>query len=215
MKTTITAHAGAMGLPDNTLEAIRAGIEAGADIVEFDLSFSSDGEPVLSHDEPQGCEPTLADAFGILRAHPAIRANVDLKRLSEHLYKVQPLAEAYGVPERIFFTGIDGDWIPEIRRQCPRVPYYLNRDMDENRFGDEKYYAELAALTARVGALGLNIHWSGAHPALSRILHEAGLELSVWTVNEPDDIRAMLALGADNITTRRPDLVRALMTDSR
>ncbi|MBQ6165124.1 MAG: glycerophosphodiester phosphodiesterase [Clostridia bacterium] len=205
-RPTITAHAGSMGLPDNTLEAIRAGIEAGADIVEFDLSFTVGGAPVLSHDEPQGGEPTLADAFGILRAHPAIRANIDLKRLSDHLYKVQPLAEEYGVSDRIFFTGINEDWIPEVRRQCPGVPYYLNRDIDESRFGDEAYYEELAALTARVGALGLNIHFSGAHPALSRILHEAGLELSLWTVDEPDDIRAVLETEPDNVTTRRPDL---------
>ena len=49
---TVTAHSGCMGLADNSLEAMEAGIEAGAQIVEFDLNYTSDGAPVLSHDSP-------------------------------------------------------------------------------------------------------------------------------------------------------------------
>ena len=43
---TVTAHTGCEGERDNTLESIRAGAQAGADIVEIDLHFLSDGTPV-------------------------------------------------------------------------------------------------------------------------------------------------------------------------
>ena len=43
---TITAHTGCEGTPDNSLDSIRAGVAAGADIVEIDLHFLPDGTPV-------------------------------------------------------------------------------------------------------------------------------------------------------------------------
>ena len=48
---TVTAHTGCEDTADNSLEAISAGIAAGADIVEFDLRFDSEGKGILSHDE--------------------------------------------------------------------------------------------------------------------------------------------------------------------
>ena len=47
-EVTITAHSGCMGYPDNSIEAMEAGIAVGANIVEFDLYFTADGTPVLS-----------------------------------------------------------------------------------------------------------------------------------------------------------------------
>ena len=47
----IIGHRGAAGLaPENTLEAMRAGIQAGADMLEFDVRLTSDGQPVIIHD---------------------------------------------------------------------------------------------------------------------------------------------------------------------
>ena len=207
-KTAVTAHSGAMGLADNSIKAMRAGVAAGADIVEFDLSFNAAGEPVLSHDEPRGGEATLADAYAFLRENPRVRANIDLKQLTERLPVVEALAEEYGVLDRVFFTGIVEDWIPEVRRLCPKIPYYLNYSVDEDRMHEEAYASELAERAEKLGALGLNVHHSGASAVLAQKLHDRGLELSVWTVNEPEEIRRMLALGADNITSRRPDAAR-------
>lgn len=47
----IIGHRGAAGLaPENSLEAIKAGIKAGVDAIEFDIRCTADGELVLSHD---------------------------------------------------------------------------------------------------------------------------------------------------------------------
>ncbi|MDD5728630.1 MAG: glycerophosphodiester phosphodiesterase family protein [Victivallales bacterium] len=48
----ITAHRGASyEFPENTLPAMRKAVEAGADMIEFDLRSSADGVPILLHDE--------------------------------------------------------------------------------------------------------------------------------------------------------------------
>lgn len=47
----VIGHRGAAGLAhENTLEAMRAGKEAGADILECDIRVTKDGIPVLAHD---------------------------------------------------------------------------------------------------------------------------------------------------------------------
>ncbi|HSR10149.1 MAG TPA: glycerophosphodiester phosphodiesterase family protein, partial [Thermodesulfobacteriota bacterium] len=35
----------------------------------------------------------------------------------------------------------------------------------------------------------------------------------VWTVNQPEQIKKMIDLGVDGITTDRPDLVRRVMAE--
>jgi len=48
----IVGHRGSAGLAlENTLEAIRAGIKARADYLEFDVRLTADDQVVLSHDE--------------------------------------------------------------------------------------------------------------------------------------------------------------------
>ena len=60
------------------------------------------------------------------------------------------------------------------------------------------------------GARGLNVY----HPFITRrlacALSEAGLSLSVWTVDGEPEMRRILGLPADNITTNRVDVLLAL-----
>lgn len=47
----IIGHRGAAGVaPENTLESLRAGVDAGADMLEFDVHLTKDLIPVLTHD---------------------------------------------------------------------------------------------------------------------------------------------------------------------
>jgi glycerophosphoryl diester phosphodiesterase len=44
-----------------------------------------------------------------------------------------------------------------------------------------------------------------AEPELVERLHDAGLQVQVWTLNEPDHWAAALELGVDAVITDRPD----------
>ncbi len=47
----VIGHRGAAGIaPENSLEALRAGVDAGADMLEFDVHMTNDNVPVLIHD---------------------------------------------------------------------------------------------------------------------------------------------------------------------
>lgn len=47
----VIGHRGAAGVaPENSLESLRAGVDAGADMLEFDIHLTKDHIPVLTHD---------------------------------------------------------------------------------------------------------------------------------------------------------------------
>ena len=70
------------------------------------------------------------------------------------------------------------------------------------RLGATPMISDLHAvqIPARVGAL------STVTPALISRYHRAGVEVHVWTVNDPKDMRELLDMGVDGIVTDRADL---------
>ncbi len=205
-QVSVTAHSGCMDLADNSLEAMAAGIAAGAGIVEFDLHYNANGTPVLSHRTPKKAPcVTLAQAFDFLAQHGSVRANVDVKS-TEYLEKLPALAEAAGVTKQIFFTGVKEADVETVRTKCPGIPYYLNVSV---RGGDD--VDALAEKTAALGAVGINLNLNDVSAKLIKAFHERGMPVSVWTVNKERDAVRFLRLGADNITTRRPDMVCGLL----
>ena len=203
---TVTAHSGCMGLPENSVIAMEMGVAAGADIVEFDLNFRADGTPVLAHNAPEESDcATLADAFAFLAAHPDVKANVDVKSTA-FLEKVQPMAQEAGVLKQLFFTGLDENTIPVAAQACPAIPYYLNVKVTE-----DEDFASLAEKAAALGAMGVNLDHRDASPGLVEAMHAKGLLVSLWTIEKAEDATRAIRLGADNITTIRPVLLRLLL----
>lgn len=207
---TVTAHTGSMGTTDNTIHSIVAGIESGADVVEFDINDDGCGNPVLSHNKPVGGEPALEDAYRILQVYKNVRANLDIK-VTSPLDKLQEITRDFGLTDRVFFTGIGTNFVADAQKKAPDIPYYLNYSVNIAFKNSAYYCAELAEQVKKYGALGLNIHHSGVSQLLIDTLHKNGLQISVWTVNHEKDMKNYLNMGVDNITTERPDKLIKIM----
>lgn len=206
---TLTAHTGCEGTRDNSLEAIEKGA-ATADIVEFDLSFTESGEPVLAHDKVEKDSVTLKAAFETVAKYENLKVNVDCKS-TDNLSIVTETAEICGILDRIFYTGIEEKDVEAVRMQTPDIEYYLNVDIAKSKKNNEDYIRSLVRLTKDCGAVGLNINFGGASEKMVEIFHEEGLKVSVWTVNKETDMHKVLALGCDNITTRQPSKLRDII----
>lgn len=207
---TYTAHTGCVKTPDNSLESIEEGVKYGADIIEIDLNFLPDGTPVLSHDKPKGNEPTLDEAFKKAKEYKNLKINVDVKSV-QNIKAIYPLAQKYGIENRIFYTGVDHRFVDAVKKDSPQVPYYLNVSVKKRKKQTPEYLQSLVEEIKKSGAIGINFNKDNATKELVEIFHENDLLVSIWTVNKKRKMYKILFLAPDNITTRRPDKLKEIL----
>ncbi len=207
---TVTAHTGAMDTPENSILSMQTGL-ANADIVEFDVRFTADGVPVLSHNWPLPKDAVpLEEAFRLLAQHPDKQANVDLKS-TDNLPAVQRLAEQTGVLDQIFFTGVFQSFVPAVRAGAPKIPYYLNCGINPLFKHSHAYAARLVKRIKACGAVGLNCNFHNVTPTIVTAMRKHGLAVSLWTASNEEQLSKILRLHPDNVTTRIPDRVEAVL----
>lgn len=208
---TITAHAGAMHLPDNSTAALLAAVIAGFDVVEMDLSYRPDGTPVIIHNSAPGPEEGLPldDALAIAALSGKTKVNLDNKSLA-NLPEVYRLVVKHGLAGRVFFTGVDEGVAALLNAQCP-LPYYLSCSIPPESRNSRAYAQQLAQRALAGGFLGINCGFGDVSETVVDVMHQNGLLVSVWTVNNNIDLYRMLALSVDNITTREPGRLRLII----
>ena len=208
--TMITAHAGADALPDNSLAYVRHALASAADALEIDVRRARDGSLRLGHDAADDGLPTLEEVFALLRDTPGKRVNCDLKEpgLQE---AVCALAREHGLAGRVILTGttdaslyaaspaqqeIAALWL-NVELVVPGI-YQSGADVSLRRSAAEA----TIAFCRQYGLSTVNLHYRLADGDFGTAMREAGLALSVWTVNEEADICRFLAGGVENLTTR-------------
>ena len=201
---TITAHTGCMGTQQNSLDSMKIGKGNGANIVEFDLRCDNNGDLVLSHDEPKGGEIPLNEAFALLSSFENTKANVDIK-MTDELEKVYPLAKKYNVADKIFYTGVKDEFVEPVKTKSPEISYFLNVKVSKLKNKNRNYLLSLVEKVKNAGAIGINFKYTSASKELVDVFHENGLLVSIWTVDDENNMYKILSFGPDNITTRNPD----------
>ena len=213
--------------PGNTLASFDAALEAGVDMIEFDvLPSRRDGRLLLAHDYrdaarrsphslEEGLEHLAADAFA------EVELLVDLKLPGYELRVVQALS-ASGLLHRALISTQYRQSIALIRRAHPDVRLgwtvpKLSRDPFRSRrtalpalvalVGIRALLPGRAAAAIRAGRCdALMAHWRLVTPRLARRVRAAGGELYVWTVDDGEHIRALRALGVTGVITNDPRL---------
>lgn len=226
----VMAHRGASAAAaENTLPAFRLARELGADWVELDARLSADGVVVVHHDAhlsdgriiaelesddlPESV-PSLAEA---LEECEGMGVNIEIKNLpgdpdydADHAVvdAVAGLAQAYLGPERTLVSSFNMDSVDRLHRVDPTLPCaWLFFEMtDPASVIDRAVAHEMVAI----------------HPydrlvdaALVRRAHEAGLEVNVWTVDDPDRMVELIGFGIDGICTNVPDVGRKVVSEAQ
>lgn len=209
---TVTAHSGSNDTKDNTIPSLKVALVSGADIVEFDLNVSDNGELVISHDAPKGEPvPTFEEALLLVKEHEGTRINIDVKT-TERIDKAQEIILKADMLDRVFYTGIDECFVTAVKEKSPQVAYYLNCHPNQIDMLKESECEKLADHAIELGCIGLNINYHFVSPQLVEMCHKKNLLISVWTVNQKSDMEKYLAMGVDNITTRKPTVLKNLIS---
>ncbi len=223
-------HKGAALLaPGNTLASFRAALDAGVDMIEFDvLSEQRDGsgELLLAHDYDalrEGTPLTLEQGLEYLAGEEfaGIQLDVDVKIPGYGRRVVQALREA-GLVERSLVSGMYVEELDAMRALEPalRVGWSvprLRRDYTTDLLTAIPAlvilsgYRALLPRRARAALLAgrfdaIMAHWRLVTPALVRAVADGGGELYAWTVDDAAQIARLSTMGVDGIITNDPRL---------
>jgi len=233
------AHRGASGVcPENTMAAFKKAIELGATGIETDVQLTKDGKLVLIHDEslkrtagaegwvkdgtlselkrldagswfnPAFKDETIPELDELLElAKPTgLILNLELKNgvvqyqgLEE---KVIAAVRAYGMSERVIISSFNHYSLAVCRQLAPEIKTGVLYMEGLYRPWD---YAKT------VGAAALHPYHYAVTPEWVSEAREHGVIYNPFTVNDPEQMKRLIAAGVAGIITDYPDRLAALL----
>ena len=232
-------HRGAAGeAPENTIAGMRHAIERGVRRVEIDLRLSADQQIVIVHDNNAkrtagvnkhiarltASELSRLDArqFGtpwprktacgiptlkrFLKSTPEIQCyqlEVKLDKRSEHALMIEKLGAFFptkSTTKKIVVTSFDYLFLAKLRRQFPHIP-----------IGCISYKANALSVARDLDSQYFCINTKIAKPNLIEKIRKTDMHLSIWTVNNPEQIKTLYQLGVDSIISDYPSMALPLI----
>ena len=153
--------------------------------------------------------PTLREALGLLK-RKRCRPVIEIKDEAATRATVEGV-EALGLQEEAWIISFSAKALREAHELEPRLRLAWLRGRQPAGIGPSEtdLARALARETEAVGATVANLRWTLISPGLVDLLHERGLEVWAWTVDDPDIAAALMRWGVDAITSNRPDLILA------
>jgi glycerophosphoryl diester phosphodiesterase len=153
--------------------------------------------------------PTLEEILATVP--PGKRLLVEVKSEREIIPELKRVLRVSTPPgARVTIIGFDLDTIVAAKKDLGLETYWLSgwkRD-DETKEVLTKL-DDLVRRAVRAGVDGLGLAHDGPIDGDAvRAIHDAGLRLNVWTVNDAEVARKLLRFGVDSITTDRPGGLR-------
>jgi len=231
------AHRGGAGdWPENTMPAFEGAVALGYRWVETDAHVTADGICLAFHDDRldrvtdrtgiiaelpfrevraarvDGREPIplLEDLLGTF---PAVRVNIDPKH-DAAVEAVVAVVERTGALDRVCIGSFSDARIARARaalgpRLCTSLGPRATARLRGGSFG--------LPVRRLPGACAQVPHrYRGVTVTDRRFVqraHQAGIDVHVWTIDDPDEMHELLDLGVDGIMTDRPTVLREVLIE--
>jgi glycerophosphoryl diester phosphodiesterase len=230
---------GAADGDENSMAAFGRSIAAGYRYLETDVHSTSDGVAVVFHDDSLdrifgrpgriedltwidvcslrvGGESVVPQLIDLLDGWPDVRLNIDMK----HDSAVDPTVEALwkcNARDRVLLASFSDRRIRWARQLCgPRQATSLGqREVAALRFG-AWYGRGLAGFVPGVAAVQVPRRYARIRVVDDKFVrhaHRLGMQVHVWTIDEPAEMHELLDLGVDGIMTDRIEVLREVLTE--
>ena len=228
------AHRGGAAAGDeNTAAAFERAITLGYRYVETDVHATADGVPVVFHDATLdrvtgragqvaalrwadlrtvrvGGSAAVPRLDEVLDAWPEIRFNIDVKADAGAEPTVEAVRRA-AAQDRVLLASFSDARLAELRRLAgPAVATSLGR-----RAVTRMRIASLAGLPVPRPASAVAAQVPVRHGRVRvvddrfvRSAHRTGLQVHVWTIDDPAEMERLLDLGVDGLMTDRIEVLR-------
>ena len=223
---------------ENTLLAFRNAVDLGYRYLETDVHTSLDGVVYAFHDveltrmtgtvsafrdlDSEGIDaimvggrepiPRLSD---LLAEFPEACFNIDVKADDAVDPTLQVLRDA-GALDRVCLASFSGERLQRIRAGIPGVPTAFSpAEIALLRFAPIRWLRAFGVrrggtcVQVPVRARGVRI----VTPGFVRHAHALGVQVHVWTVDDPDEMRYLLDIGVDGLMSDRVDLLRDVLLE--
>jgi glycerophosphoryl diester phosphodiesterase len=217
--------------PGNTPESFDAALEAGVDMIEFDVLPADPRSPktaplLLLHDYTHGVEsaPTLDEGLDHLcsEGFAGVDLDVDLKIPGYEERVVAALRER-DLLGRTLVSSMYRSSLRRVREIEPRIRLGWSIPLARRNYVEAPAHVRIPAYTRitlqrpsyprriraalRRGEIdAVMSHWRLVTPRLVRAVMDNGGELYVWTVDEAPRIQMLEALGVTGVITNDPRL---------
>lgn len=219
----VLGHRGAASAdaPENTLLAVERALRLGADGVEVDLRLTADGVPVCLHDADlrrvHG-DPRPVSRVALADLPPSVPALGDVLDLVGDRGRVVLELKGFGLLRRS--SGLVDSVEAELRRH--RLPDVVVSSFAWGLVADvrRRGLPVRTPLLGRPGASAdLVVRQAERHGHHQVHLHRSSLGqvspdrvgVTAWTVDEPEDLRRLEALGVEAVISDRPHAARAAL----
>jgi glycerophosphoryl diester phosphodiesterase len=221
LNTLKVGHRGAKGyVAENTLASFQKAIDLNCDGIELDVHLSFDGKVMVIHDETidrtttgsgvvnqmtlselkQFNIPTLEEVLEI--ANNNFLINIELKSYEtvEKIIKIieNNISEKNWKYKNFLVSSFDWNALQQLRFLNEKIQIgVLTEDDLETAFAFAKF----------IKATTINPYFKLLNEEYVAKIHEKGIKIFVWTVNEIVDIEKMKSLKIDGIISDFPDRI--------
>ena len=226
---------GASDAPENTLPAFQMAIDLGYRYLETDVQLTADGVLVAFHDDDllrttgtvgriselpwidvrsaliDGREPIplLEDLLG---SFPEARVNIDCKTDRA----VSPLVDTIARTASSRRVCIGAFSAKRLRRIRSMLGAEVCTSLGPSEVAQWLLGSRLpgSLLMPRVPCAQVPTSQSGLQIITARTVeaaHEVGMDVHVWTIDDPDEMHRLLDLGVDGIMTDRPGVLKDVL----
>ena len=235
------AHRGGAGRwPENTMPAFQGAIDLGYRYIETDVHATRDGVLLAFHDDRldrvtdrqgviaemdfqdvararvAGQEP-IPRLEELLLAWPEARINIDPKRDNAVGPLIRVLRDCDAI-ERVCVTSFSGARTAAVRKALgPKLCTGLGpADTTRMRFGS--WSGPLGFLWGGYegGCAQIPTHQYGIRLVDSTFVgyaHEKGLQVHVWTIDDPVEMNRLLDVGVDGLMTDQPAVLKQVLLE--
>jgi len=215
----VIGHRGAAAVaPENTLASLRAAVDAGADLVEFDIG--PDLQLGHSPHEAPVDQISLDEALEYLREHH-LGVHLDAKRPG-YEHEIVAAVRRHGLGDRAVVSTAFSATTRTLARIAPDLPRAIGYPRDRYGISRIRWPEGLTrtgaaalrrAMPLRVPVLlrwgradTLSLHHTLCSPAAVRASHALGAPVLGWTANEPAVVLRLAAAGVDGIVSDDPGM---------
>lgn len=219
----VVGHRGSMGTePENTIRGFKKALDFGVDLVEFDVRMARDGKLVVIHnprvdkttngrgkvrdflfkdlrnlDAGQGEKiPTLGETVNLLKKLP-IKMMLEIKE-PDTAEKVVSFIKREGIQDRVLVVSFRPKVIKRIKEKDPSI-------MAGIIFF--KFLGTALPLVKKLNADFACVYHLMLNKRTVKKFHNNNVLINAWPVNKPRDIKRMMKLEVDMITSNYPDRV--------